>query len=215
MRLITSGTPANGNIGGGFVSVPVDLTNTTETLTADARLSASVKIGNTGNLLAGGEVLVIRLKVTRGGVAGYSGQEIIDIPSGQTEPIYHTLKSFDALSDDVIEVQVKSTAVGDSAVSCMAWLNNHSLLPTDAVDAIALKSDAVDLIWAKTMSDLSSVPAYNASALAALNLLFMALRNKVTSTSSEMSIKKNDGTTEMAGAAISDDDTTFTKNELI
>lgn len=88
-------------------------------------------------------------------------------------------------------------------------------LATDAVSAAALKADAVTEIWAKAMSDLAAgAPSVTASVLTAINYLYEALRNKNTRTSSEMAVYKDDGSTKLCEADLSDDGTTFTKGEL-
>lgn len=82
----------------------------------------------------------------------------------------------------------------------------------------ALAGDDIDEdlktnIWSKALSDISSVPAITASAKDALNWLFALARNKITQTSSTQTLKKDDGTTTVGTASVSDDGTTFTRNE--
>jgi hypothetical protein len=72
---------------------------------------------------------------------------------------------------------------------------------------------AAAAVAALTGSDLSAVPAANATWLDQLSFLFMGKRNKHTTTATTDIIKKDDTTTTMATATISDDGTTFTKGE--
>lgn len=89
------------------------------------------------------------------------------------------------------------------------------LIDTDAVDADALKADAVDEIWAKAMSDLAQgAPSSTASVLVAINWLYEAFRNKSETTATRITIFKDDAATELARSTISDDATTFTKGEM-
>ncbi|KKN75799.1 hypothetical protein LCGC14_0376750 [marine sediment metagenome] len=89
------------------------------------------------------------------------------------------------------------------------------LIDTDAVDADALKADAVDEIWAKAMSDLAQgAPSATASVLVAINWLYEAFRNKSKTTATRITIYKDNTTTELARSTISDDATTFTKGEM-
>ena len=89
------------------------------------------------------------------------------------------------------------------------------LIDTDAVDADALKADAVDEIWAKAMSDLAQgAPSATASVLTAINYLYEAWRNKTTTTATLITVFKDDGSTELVRSTISDDATTFTKGEM-
>lgn len=90
------------------------------------------------------------------------------------------------------------------------------LIDTDAVDADALKTDAIDLIWANAMSDLAQgAPSSTASALTALNYLYTMLRNKTTTTATLITVMRDDGSTGLIKSTISDDGTTFTKGEFI
>lgn len=82
----------------------------------------------------------------------------------------------------------------------------------------ALAGDDIDQdsrtwFWAQALADIASVPAITASAKDALNWLFALARNKITQTSSTQTLKKDDGTTTVGTASVSDDGTTFTRNE--
>ena len=85
-------------------------------------------------------------------------------------------------------------------------------LATDAISADALSAGAVNEIWAKAMSDLAGIPAFNASVLDAINVMFMALRNKQTATDAQQTIGNNAGAT-IATAVLSDAAGTTTKEE--
>lgn len=89
------------------------------------------------------------------------------------------------------------------------------LIDTDAVDADALKTDAVTEIWAKAMSDLAGVPSATAAVLDAINWIFEVSRNKTVTngTNNEIELYKDDGSTKFAESDISDDGTDFTKGE--
>lgn len=120
---------------------------------------------------------------------------------------------------------ITSTVVADNTVTA-AKLNADCItnakiaddaigaenLATDALSADALAADAVTEIWAKTMSDLAGIPAFNASVLDAINIMFMALRNEQTATSTAQTIANNAGTT-IATATLSDAAGTTTKAE--
>jgi len=105
-----------------------------------------------------------------------------------------------------LDVNTKTLTAGAVTAAAVA---------TDAIDADALAADAVNEIWAKAMSDLAQgAPSATASVLTAINYLYEALRNKVTTTSTEMAIYKDDGTTKAIKAVLADDGSTFTKNEF-
>lgn len=67
-------------------------------------------------------------------------------------------------------------------------------------------------LWSTAMAELSAIPAATGTVLQAITALFMALRNKRTTTATADTISNDAGTT-IATAVLSDDGTTFTKNE--
>lgn len=87
-------------------------------------------------------------------------------------------------------------------------------IDTDGISADALASGAVDKIWAKAMSDLAGIPGATASALDALNILFMALRNKQTATSATQTLRDDSGAT-IASATLTDAAGTTTKDKYV
>ena len=84
-------------------------------------------------------------------------------------------------------------------------------------DGAELSTDAITAVWAKAMSDLSAgAPSATASVLTAINWLYEAWRNKVTTNKTNKKIKvfKNDGVTVLTESDTTDDGTTFTKGEF-
>ena len=74
----------------------------------------------------------------------------------------------------------------------------------------------VNEIWAKAMTDLATgAPSATASVLTAINYLYETWRNKTTTTATLVTIKKDDGSTDLTKSTISDDATTFTKGEFV
>lgn len=88
----------------------------------------------------------------------------------------------------------------------------EAILGHTGTDGVLVSATAITAIWAKAMSDLAGIPAYNASVLDAINITFMALRNKQTATSSEQTIRNNAGAT-IATSVLSDAAGTTTKEE--
>lgn len=93
------------------------------------------------------------------------------------------------------------TAVDDAVASAIAALNNPS------------SADITTAVWAQAMSDLAAVPGATASVLAGINWLFELARNKITQTSGLQTLMKDDGTTPLATAGITDDLTTTIRAE--
>lgn len=79
---------------------------------------------------------------------------------------------------------------------------------------VTISSGSVDAVWAKTMTELSAVPGVTADVLSALTWVFELARNKVTQTSSTQSVYKDNGSTVLATATVSDDGSVFTRNEF-
>lgn len=84
---------------------------------------------------------------------------------------------------------------------------NAAGFATDAVTEI------VTAVWAKTMTELTAVPAAAADVLTALTWLFELGRNKLTQTATTTTIFKDDGSTTLSTSTVSDDGATFTRGE--
>jgi hypothetical protein len=90
-------------------------------------------------------------------------------------------------------------------------------IDTDTITAAALNADAVTEFWTKPLSDLAAgAPSATPSALTAINWLYESWRNKTTTNKddSEIAIYKDNGSTKLCEAPISDDGTTFTKDKF-
>jgi len=86
-------------------------------------------------------------------------------------------------------------------------------LNTDTVDAAALAADAVAEMWNITVPEMpQAAPSATPSALTAVALLAGALRNEVTSSSTQKTFS-NDAGTVVWKKAVSDDGTTYTEAE--
>jgi hypothetical protein len=80
--------------------------------------------------------------------------------------------------------------------------------------AMTLTSGGIDSIWAKTMTELSSVPGVTASTLSALQWIFLLARNKITSTSTTQLLRNDADSATIGTSTVSDDGTTFVRNEF-
>lgn len=72
------------------------------------------------------------------------------------------------------------------------------------------------IIYPVSITELSAVPGFADGATGleeVLSFLLALSRNKMTQTSTTTTLKKDDGTTTLATASVSDDGTTFTRNE--
>lgn len=83
------------------------------------------------------------------------------------------------------------------------------------ISAADVNAEVVDALGTDTISELSQgAPPATPTIKTALMLLYMNLRNKNTQTATEAAIYNDDGT-KIAKATISDDGTTFTKEEFV
>ena len=118
-----------------------------------------------------------------------------------------------AIADNAIDAGAIATGA-ITAAKFAAGAIDAAAIATGAIDADALASDAVDEIWAKALSDISAVPGITASALTALNWLFVLSRNKLTQTATTTTVFRDDGSTSLSTSTVSDDATTFTRGEF-
>lgn len=92
-----------------------------------------------------------------------------------------------------------------------------AVIATGAIDADALAADATAevaaAVLAGTVTEISAVPAASPTLAEALAFLYMGLRNKLTCTASQEQIHNGAGAV-VATAALSDDGTTFTREEF-
>ena len=80
--------------------------------------------------------------------------------------------------------------------------------------AMTLTSGGIDSIWAKTMTELSSVPGVTASTLDAIRWIFLLARNKITQTATTQTLRNDADSANVATSTVSDDGTTFTRGEF-
>lgn len=116
----------------------------------------------------------------------------------------------DAILADTNELQTDDYPTSIAAVKA----DTAAILTDTGTDGVAVSATAITAIWAKAMSDLAAgAPSATCSVLAAINYLYEAWRNKTETTSSEIAVYKDDGSTKLCESDISDDGTTFTKGE--
>jgi hypothetical protein len=89
--------------------------------------------------------------------------------------------------------------------------NVYQTLAEAYIDALETTLTAV--LLTDTNTEGSTVPAANASIRDMLQFLFYSVRNKRITTAASQVIKKDDGTTNLASAALSDASASFTKGK--
>ncbi len=157
--------------------------------------------------------------------AGTIGKLITDIDSDTAAILSDTGTDGVVLINDAITAakiadnaitadQIGASAIGASEIAADAI--GASEIATDAVDADALATDAVTEIWATAMSDLAAgAPSATASVKTAINYLYELMRNKLVQdrTANEIRLYKDDGSTILMEADISDSGTATTRSE--
>ncbi len=74
-------------------------------------------------------------------------------------------------------------------------------------------SAEVDSIWNEPMTELAAVPSVTASLRDAIRWLFLLARNKRTTTATTETLRNDADNASIGTASVSDDATTFTRNE--
>lgn len=105
----------------------------------------------------------------------------------------------DLLIDAILE------DTGTTIPALIAALNDLS--------AAEVNAQVVDALSVDTYAEPGSVPAATATLAAKLGWLFFLARNRITQTATTQTAYADDGSTSVATAGVSDDGTTFTKNE--
>lgn len=90
------------------------------------------------------------------------------------------------------------------------------VLPANVYDSLVAGSDKLQVDtneFTATCTEPAAVPAVNATAISALSWLLALARNKITQTSTTQTLRNDADDASIATAAVSDDGTTFTRNE--
>lgn len=198
------GAPAGASVSADVAAVKVDtaaiLVDTGTTL--DAKIDAIDAV-----------VDAILVDTAEIGVAG-AGLTNINLPD-QTMNITGNITGNLSGSVGSVTGSVGSIAAGGIAsTSFAAGAITNSVLAANAISAAILDPDVATELWARTVSDLSAVPAANAAVIDAVSFLFMKARNRTTQTSTENKVYKDDASTVMATSTVSDDGTTATRGEF-
>lgn len=97
-----------------------------------------------------------------------------------------------------------------------AWTSGAitaAVIAADAIGSSELAAGAVDKIWAKTMTELASVPGVTASILEAIEWVFLQARNKKTQTATTSTLRNDADNATIGTSTVSDDGTTATRGK--
>ena len=138
--------------------------------------------------------------------------QTMDIVGNITGNLSGTVGTVNALAANVITTaSINADAITNAKIADDAIAAEN--FATDSITTDAMKADALNKI---VMSDLATgAPSATASLPVALNWMYESWRNKTTTTATLITIKKDDGSTDLTKSTISDDATTFTKSEFV
>jgi hypothetical protein len=156
------------------------------------------------DLADGGRLDLILDELTTQGDTNESKLDTIDgvvdailVDTGTTLP--STLATIDGIVDAIL------VDTGTSIPALIAALNDLS--------AADVNSEVVDVIRTDTATELSSIPGASPNLHAMIQLIYMALRNKIDVTASAKEIH-NDAGTVLATKTLSDDGTTYSETKM-
>lgn len=201
-----------GNVGGNVVGTVASVVGAVGSVTGAV---ASVT-GNVGGNVTGtvGSVVGAVGSVASGGIAAAS------IASGAITNAKFAAGAIDA------------TAIADGAIDAATFAAgaiNAAAIATDAITAAKIAADAIGAselaadaateiataVWAATMTELSAVPGVTASVLSALELVFLATRNKITQTATTTLLRNDADAATIGTSTVSDDGTTFVRGKFV
>lgn len=105
------------------------------------------------------------------------------------------------------ELATALAAADDAVLAAIAALNNLS--------AAQVNAEVVDALAVDTYAEPAAVPAATATLAAKINWLATLARNKVTQTATTQTLRNDADSGNIATAGVSDDSTTFTRNEWV
>lgn len=112
------------------------------------------------------------------------------------------------------EFTVLPANVYDSLVSGSDYLQVDAIQVEGSDATNQINAEVVDCLNVDTYSELTSLPGASPTVKQMLMFLYMMARNKLTTTSTQMKIHRDDATTVLGTYAVSDDSTTFTRGEI-
>jgi hypothetical protein len=151
--------------------------------------------------------------------------QTITVSSGQTRAALMS-EPFVVPANTQVVVKVKSPNAGDSDVDVTAYLydvfplnsasgivesNVQQIEGGDATDAI--NGEVLDVLNVDTFSELASVPSATATLAQMIRWVYLLARNKITQDGTTQTVYADDGSTSVGTASVTDDNTTFTRDE--
>lgn len=145
------------------------------------------------------DALLNELVESDAGVSRFTANALEQAPTGGSAPSAADIRAeIDSNSTQLAAILADTAEIGTAGAGLTA-------LPTAA--------DITTAVWAKAMTELSSVPGVTGSVLEALEWCFLLARNKVTQTSTTQTLRNDADSGSIGTATVSDDGTTATRGE--
>lgn len=183
---------------------------------------AGLDLDNTVGTLSAAEIPNLDVAVSTRAIAGDAmalTAAAINLIWDELTSEGRTVGSYGQLFKDDINATIASRAIAGDAMNLVAGAVSAAAVATNAIDADALATDAVneirDAILAAVLSELpQAAPPATPQLSQAVMLLYMAVRNMLQVTATEKRIS-NDAGTVIAKKALTDDGTTFQEAEMV
>lgn len=166
--------------------------------------------GITFNNLAAGDV--VSLDGTFGTITLNGADAQVEI-RGIAKAVTNNLTGSPTVNDDSVKADSVEAILLDTAEIGTAGAGLTDLGGMSTAMKAEVNAEVLDVLDVDTFAELSAVPAANASMTDKINWIFMMMRNKITSTSSTLTLRNDADSGDVATAAHSDDTTTYTKPE--
>lgn len=118
----------------------------------------------------------------------------------------------DATAANPIKATIEAVQ-GDVTAAANILADYTPAVGFDKVGGRVFADSVVDDIWAKTMTELSSIPGVTGTVLEALQFVFLLSRNKLTQTSTTTTLRNNADSSTIGSSTVSDDGTTATRGK--
>ncbi|HXH12340.1 MAG TPA: hypothetical protein VNP04_21550 [Alphaproteobacteria bacterium] len=116
-----------------------------------------------------------------------------------------------ALATDAVN-EIRDSILSDSTP--FPGANINASISSRATPA-QVNAEVLDVLSVDTFAELTAVPAANSPLSSQINWLFLLARNKITQTATTQTLRNDADTASIATASVSDDGTTFTRNEWV
>lgn len=191
----------------------VDLGDRTEDSTIYFAWSTNAADGSSITRAVNGTISVYKNDSVTQSVAGITDTEDFDSLTGiHSCKIDTSADVFYAASADYTVVLSGATIDGKSVNAVLAVFSIENRFPS----AAAINTEVTDVLKIDTISEPSqAAPPATPTFEDMIAYIYFMMRNKIETTASETALYDNAGTTKLIKSQISDDGTTFTKEEYI